>query len=77
MSTPATSPAEKSHIAVTQNDLNGSVYIRPRTDVNFLNYLAQSVALSTDRELKRWSRCSASNIFPVAGLRQVTTVAAS
>jgi hypothetical protein len=35
MSTPATSPAEKSHIAVTQNDLNGSVYIRLRTDVNF------------------------------------------
>jgi len=74
MSAPATSPAEKSHIAVTQNDLNGSVYIRPRTDVNFF---AQSAALSTGRELKRWSRCSASNIFPVAGLRQVTTVAAS
>jgi hypothetical protein len=39
MSTPATSPAEKSHIAVTQNDLNGSVYIRLRTDVNFFEII--------------------------------------
>jgi hypothetical protein len=43
MSTPATSPAEKSHIAVTQNDLNGSVYIRPRTDVNFFEIILRSM----------------------------------
>jgi hypothetical protein len=39
MSTPATSSQKKSHIAVTQNDLNGSVYIRPRTDVNFFEII--------------------------------------
>jgi hypothetical protein len=52
MSTPATSPAEKSHIAVTQNDLNGSVYIRHRTDVNFFEIILRSVHFTMRNHLR-------------------------